>query len=60
MKWTREGSVLKRITSLPDDPATNMHSPDGKRDAMNCDISPDGSCIVFLSDAQLSLITDHH
>ena len=60
MKWTREGSVLKRITSLPVDPATNMHSPDGERDAMYCDISPDGSCIVFLSDAQLADLNATH
>ena len=60
MKWTRDGAVLKRITSHPDDPATDLHSPDGKRDSMYCDISADGSCIVFVSDAHLADLNETH
>jgi Tol biopolymer transport system component len=60
MKWTREGNVLERITSNPDDPETNMHSPDGMRDAFYCDISADGSCIVFVSDAELADANETH
>jgi Tol biopolymer transport system component len=56
MKWTKGGTTT-RVTSMPKSPATNLHSPDGKRDlaaSSRCDISADGSCIVFVSDAHLA------
>jgi hypothetical protein len=63
MKWTGSSASITRITSMPKKPETNLQSPLGKRDlasASRCDISADGSCIVFASDAQLADLNGTH
>lgn len=64
MKWTKEGNVLKSFVSLPnaktDDPGTSLHSPDGKRDALYCNIAADGKCIVFETDAHIADLNETH